>query len=117
MDALTQTLRICGFTRVPHVEMIAAIRDAINSSGGCVLDSHLFSNAVLSIQAEIRADNVPRLFSSLEDAGLHVDATTAASRDSWRIDTEADAVVNVALSVNFLHDDPPLRIEVPAVPG
>jgi hypothetical protein len=118
VDPLVEPLRIAGFTRVPHVEMIARVRDAIGAHGGFILDSHLFSNAVLSISFEIRGGDVEALVSAMTAAGLLLDAQSSSRLAVWDASAvDSDSTIPGMLSINFVHDDPPLRIEVPAVPG
>ena len=118
MDHVTAPLRIAGFTRVPHIEMIARVRDAISSSGGFILDSYMFSNALLSINFEIHGRDVGSLAAAISAAGLRFDAQSTSRLANWDAETVGpDFVMPGALSINFVHDDPPLRIEVPAVPG
>lgn len=115
---IAQPLRISGFTRVPHIEMIALIRDAINSSGGSIFDSYMYSNAMLCVNFEIGRCDVTQLAQALLDAGLLLSADSAAQLGDFGVSSaESGGTVPGALSVNFIHDDPPLRIEVPAVPG
>ena len=118
MDPILEPLRIAGFTRVPHIEMIARVRDAINSSGAFILDSHMFSNAVLSISFEIHGRDVESLATAIAAAGLRFDAQSTSRLAGWATRMIGpDLVVPGSLSINFVHDEPPLRIEVPAVPG
>ena len=42
LDPVGEPLRIAGFSRIPHIEMIARIRDAIGAHGGYILDSPSF---------------------------------------------------------------------------
>ena len=118
MDPAVEPLRIAGFTRVPHVEMIARVRDAISFVGGFILDSHMFSNAVLSISLEVRIRDVESLAAALSAAGLRLDQQSTSRLGAWEAsDIDSDDMIAGSLSINFIHDDPPLRIEVPAVPG
>lgn len=118
LDPFIVPLRIAGFTRVPHIEMIARVRDAISSNDGFILDSHMFSNAMLSISFEIRGRDVESLATAISAAGLLLDAQSTSRLAGWDATMiDPDFVMPGALSINFVHDDPPLRIEVPAVPG
>ena len=115
---MVEPLRIAGFTRVPHIEMIARIRDAISSCGGFILDSHLFSNALLSVSFEVRGRDVESLSAGLSAAGLRIDAQSLSRlRECRERECDSDTVIPGSLSINFIHGDPPLRIEIPAVPG
>lgn len=118
MKSPIRPFRITGFTRLNRGEAIALIRDAIGSYGGFILDSHMYSNAMLAINFEIRASSIGSLVQSLECAGLTMSLESASDgSDPGASSAGPDPIVPGSLNVNFIHDDPPLRIEVPAVPG
>lgn len=111
-------IRIAGFTRLQRGEAIALISDAINSYGGFILDSHMYSNSMLAISFEIRASNISSLVQTLVLAGLSMSLETGSDASDLGAPRDGpDLIVPGSMNVNFIHDDPPLRIEVPAVPG
>ena len=79
------------------------------------MDTPMYSNAMLAMNFEIPADRVGLLVSRLQAAGLSMTREDAPETDAP--DDPRTGVVPGSLSVKFIHDDPELRIEVPAVPG
>jgi len=112
-------IRIEAGTTVPRLEMIARISDAIQAANGFVMDSRYFSNTAVFIGFEIGPSMPPRLQTALSAAGLNF-----SSRSLDSIEQYADVSKSAApglrechLSVTFFHNDPDLRIPVPAIPG
>jgi hypothetical protein len=114
-------LRINGSTRADRHQTISAARDAITSSGGWVTDFKLFSNVSVCLNFEISPGAVARLHSSLGALGLGLsDESERALAGFSRGGLERRAAggdVLGTLQITFVHDEPDLRIEVPAVPG
>lgn len=103
-----------GFTRIPRHEAIARVKDAIGSCGGFILDTHMYSNAMLAINFEIPACEICPLVQALEEAGLALGHDNESVMHDLGV---LDSAISGSLNVNFIHDEPQLRIEVPAVPG
>jgi hypothetical protein len=114
-------LRINGSTRADRHQMIFAARDAITSSGGWVTDFKLFSNLSVCLNFEISRGGVARLHTSLDELGVTLSdeserALTEFSRERPERRAAGGEVLGT-LQIAFVHDEPDLRIEVPAVPG
>ena len=112
-------IRIESGTTVPRLEMIARISDAVQAANGFVMDSRYFPNTALFIGFEIGPSMLPRLQTALSAAGLNF-----SSRSLDSIERYADLSKSAApglrechLSVAFFHNDPDLRIPLPAIPG
>jgi hypothetical protein len=113
-------VRLTAFARSSHNEVIPAARDAIAAAGGSILDFHLFSNAVLCLTIEIRASRLAQLADELAAAGIRLDEGSLALMREVAADGTAAAdaaALDGTLSITLIHDEPPLIIEVPAVPG
>lgn len=118
----TRPLRLTGLAAGSHVEVISAARDSLNDTGGSIVDFHMFSNAILCLNFEIAASRLPALRAALADSGVRLDdrsleALDSASSGAAAAREKAGATVGGTLSINIINDEPPLRIEIPAVPG
>jgi hypothetical protein len=102
-------LRIEGVTKQPRHEVIARMSEAIRANGGDILDSRFFSNTAFFVSIEIDSRRVAGLEDDLKRAGVSVSPATGAIASEGRIACH--------VTVMFVHNDPDLRIEVPAIPG
>jgi hypothetical protein len=114
-------LRINGSTRADRHQTISAARDAITSSGGWVTDFKLFSNISVCLNFEISRGGVARLHSSLDALGVNLSGESeralAGFGGAGPERQAAGGEVPGTLQITFVHDEPDLRIEVPAIPG
>lgn len=111
------TIRIEAATRGQRNEMIARVSEALQSVGASVLDSRFFSNVALFIEAEVPAARLPAVIDALAETQLQLDSrSVGAIRTLPRSAQMADLCL-IHLSVTFIHNDPDLRITVPAIPG
>lgn len=111
--------RINGSTRRERQEAIAAISEAIGASGGWLLDFHVFSNVSISLSVEIDEGRLPGFYRALVDAGL---SPGRESEEAWAGlagggGEPTGHEVAGTVQVTFIHNEPDLRVEVPAVPG
>jgi hypothetical protein len=118
-----EPLRLNGFTTVNRHQMIPLAREALLKNGGDILDVHFFSNISLCVNFELPANRIRQLQSSLEAIDLQLSAETRKSLASYRTPeaddsgAESSAHASGTLQITFIHNEPDLRIEVPAVPG
>lgn len=118
-----QPLRLTGFSRGTHVEVVSRSRDALIGVGASILDFHMFSNAILCLTFEIAPEALSSLPAALADAGVSVDAVSRTAMEeaigavSGAASDDASERLEGSLSINLINDEPALRIEVPAVPG
>jgi pimeloyl-ACP methyl ester carboxylesterase len=116
-------LQLRGVTRTDRQVMISRVRDAILNSGGYILDFHMFSNTAISINFEVSVGNIKKLSSSLAATNLNLyqesqDLLTDCCEQLEQLDERAKAVdIAGGLHITFVHDEPDLRIECPAIPG
>jgi hypothetical protein len=123
INMTSKFLRIIGYAKGDRSHMISALRDLINENGGWILDFKLFSNISICINFEISAKNVERLRMALLENNVQLsDESSALLMDFCnQLDpsdelSEAPGVMG-AIQVTFIHNEPDLRIEVPAIPG
>jgi hypothetical protein len=116
-------LRIIGSTKGDRNHIITVLRDLINESGGWILDFKLFPNISICINFEISARNVERLRLALSENNVQLsDESSALLMDfcnQLNPDDEFSGASEVmgSIQVTFIHNEPDLRIEVPAIPG
>ncbi len=108
-------LRLNGITRVDRLAMTCRLRQAITDSGGFITDFRQFSNKSICLNFEIESSHVARLHAALLATDLQLSAETEESLES--LEGEQGAEVAGTLQATFVHDEPDLRIPVPAVPG
>jgi len=112
-------IMLSAVTRVNRHAAMADINDAINSLGW--IEQHvLFSNIQVNFRFHMEAAKLPALAERLDALGVHVDA--AASQEIAervrKAEGKADAAeLPASLAVTFLHNEPDMKREVPAVPG
>jgi len=107
-----------GLTRVDRLTAMTRLEEAIGQANGWLLDFHLFSNLAAAFHLEVPPHRLPQLLVALEEAGFSIDVPEAGAdlSDSLSTDEEAGEVA-VTLQITFLHDEPDLRRESPAIPG
>lgn len=119
---MTERLFIQAITRQPRIEVTALAERAITDSGGWILDHHLFSNLAISLTFEIAAANVARLCDGLCATGLELTSESGAQLTALADGTRgSDATdkgdITGYLQITFVHDEPDLRRDVPAIAG
>jgi hypothetical protein len=114
-------IRINAFTRADRNEVILLASEAINSSGGWLIDSKLFSNVSINFNFEIEMKNVERLYRALDVIDIRLTEKSRAAlevltQSASNADAPAGDVVGT-LQITFIHNEPDLRIEIPPIPG
>ncbi len=111
-----QFLQLSGFTRAERIQMTNQISEAINQAGAWITDFHLYSNIVICINFEVPIAHLDRLAASLQQTGLHL---SQENLDQLAPVKEATLKQELAgtLQITFIHNEPDLRREIPAVPG
>ena len=98
--------------------MLSRVRRAISDSGGWILDIRLFSNVSVCLRFEIPFDLVKRLREELEASGLVLSGKSPDGHSDFTADgSEAHEDIAGSLQITFVHSEPDLKIEVPAIPG
>jgi hypothetical protein len=108
-------------TREPRNEMLARISEAFRTAQSCVIDFRFFSNLALLIKAEVSSAMLADLRRSLSATGLRFSEQSVAAMDRFCEKAEASASPQgdclCHLFVTFIHGEPDMRIEIPAIPG
>ncbi len=111
-------LRINAVTREDRNEMISRVKEAMTGSGAWIVDVKQFSNVSVCFNFEIPGHKASRLRAALVDVGLRLAPENDDSVSSIRDQAESDhADLAGTLQITFIHNEPDLRIEVPAIPG
>ena len=109
-------------TRLPRNEMITRAERAISESGGWVLGHHLYSNLAISLAFEITVANMAGLLDHLQETALALTSESVAKLTSFaKVElgskTNSNESVTGYLHITFIHNEPDLRRDVPAIPG
>lgn len=99
-------LRLEIITRRERNSAISAVRDAVQSAGGWIIDHKFFSNTVASINFELGYQDIDKFISLLETAGLNPEIIQDCSRDQ-------SGEVRCGIALTFVHDEPDMKRDVP----
>ncbi len=109
---------ISGVARRDRHEVTADINDAISAVGGWVIDHTLFSNIAITIQCSLPSLRLHEFQRRVAEAGVKLDDdSTAKIQAMVEKSLPKPSDTTASLNVTFIHDEPDLRREIPAVPG
>jgi hypothetical protein len=118
MSVVNNKLRINAVTRADRNEVIERVRQAMIDSGAWVLDVKQFSNVSMCFQFEIPIAQTNKFREALIEAELQLAEESNAFFSSARSHSESDeSDIAGTLQITFIHNEPDLRIKVPAIPG
>ena len=112
-----QFLQLSGFTRANRIQMTDRVSEAINQAGAWITDFHLYSNILICINFEVPCSKLSSLAASLQETGLHL---SQESLEQLRLANDSmlkQQELVGTLQITFIHNEPDLNREVPAVPG
>ncbi len=115
-------LRINCFTKANRHEVISRVKDAFLRSGGFITDFHMFSNASLCVNFELPLHSINKFRLLLSEIEMQLSEESKVVLESYISGDNTgeelkEAEVVGTLQISFFHDEPDLRIEVPAIPG
>lgn len=113
---MREVLRINASTRTDRNLITAHAKEAILQSGGWILDFKLFSNISICINFEIASARIEELRATLNQIDLRVSRQSQEALKNF-IDKQNDDDIAGTLQITFIHDEPDLRRDVPAIPG
>lgn len=102
-------------TRRERKEATSLAFDCINRLGGWIDDSHMFSNIMTNIRFTIAAGRLGPLLAALGDEAITIEPEAAGRAAA--VPPGAENEQSCTLQLTFIHDEPDLRREIPAVPG
>ena len=113
---MAKPFRLQGYTRAPRHELIQAVRDALLGVGVHLTDVQAFSNASVRLTLEAPASRLEDLHRALSALPLALTPDLEAFLASAGSDG-VPALREGTLALFFQHQDPDLRLTIPAVPG
>jgi len=103
---------LSAVTRVERKAATSFVFDTVNRLGGWIDDTRMYSNLMNTIRLTLPAGAFAELVAVLSEAGIAVDPPEGL--DEIR-DPAAERMATLQLT--FIHDEPDLKREIPAVPG
>jgi hypothetical protein len=111
-------LTLTAITRQDRYQALGDANSAISHAGGWLISHTLFSNIAATLRCELPLSGLSIFRDSLDGAAIRLDHDSLHHIDSKSESGESpDTEVPLILSITFLHNQPDLRQEVPAVPG
>ncbi|MBD2247229.1 hypothetical protein [Nostoc sp. FACHB-888] len=110
-------LRLDGFTKAERIGMTARVSEAINQAGAWITDFHLYSNILICINFEVPSTKLEKLAVFLQETGLHLSQESLEQLIPANDSTLTYKELVGTLQITFVHNEPDLLREVPAVPG
>ncbi len=112
-----QFLRLDGFTRAERIGLTYRVSEAINQAGAWITDFHQYSNILICINFQVPIVNLDKLAATLQETDLQLSQESLAQlmpdHDSMLKEQELIGT----LQITFIHNEPDLLRDVPAVPG
>ena len=108
-------VRIHGKTLQERLGITAAASDAVGEAGGYILDFKQFSNLAVVFTIELPPSGFAKLRDKL--AGLGVILEQPSNDERAFLDAAVSGQIPGSLRLDFQHEEPDLRIPIPAVPG
>ena len=108
-------IRLQGKTSAGRHAVTSAASDAIVAAGGHVLDYNQFSNLAVNFTLELPPAGFARLRLALKEIGVVLAPPSAEELAAAA--QPAGQEVPGSLRIDFEHNEPDLRIPIPAVPG
>lgn len=111
-------IMLTGVTHANRHQVTAEINDAVVSSGGWVTDHTFFSNIATNFRMVLAPEGLARFRDLVNAAGVHLDDESEAVISALMAKEKGlPDELPASLNVTFIHNEPDLRREVPAVPG
>lgn len=99
-----------GVTRVERRSATQHVFDTVNRLGGWIDDTRMYSNLMNTIRLTLPAFAFKAFVDALDEAGIVVEPLQDLGGDP-----KAERMATLQLS--FIHDEPDLHRDVPAIPG
>ncbi len=112
-----QFLHLDGFTRAERIQMTDRVSEAINQAGAWITDFHQYSNLLICINFQVPGANLDRLATNLQETGLRLSQESLDQLKPSNDTALTDQELIGTLQITFIHDEPDLLRDIPAVPG
>lgn len=117
---LPSVIRVKGFTRENRYEMIDYAVNSIQTCGGWVTNHTMYSNKIIVINFEIEAKGVRNLLHLFNQNGLVLFAESSQMMNEFSeyiVKGKEEKEIVGSINITFINDEPPIRNEVPPIPG
>jgi hypothetical protein len=112
MACMMRILMLNAVTRRERKDATSFVFDTVNRLGGWIDDVQMYSNLMNTIRLTLAVGAYPALIAALREGGIAVDEP---GTDLAGNDPAAERMAT--LQITFIHDEPDMRRDVPAVPG
>lgn len=109
------TIMIQGKTSQDRHQVTSGVSKAVSSAGGYILDFKQFSNLSVCFNIELPPAGFFKLRKELDTIKVLLKPPT--EMEMVASEKSEDADIPCSLQVLFFHEEPDLRIPIPAVPG
>lgn len=110
-------VRLTAFTRKNRHHSMADLDEAIADAGGWISAHTLFSNISASVAFSLPTGGLGDFLARATRAGITFDAGSRGRLMDGDAPRQSGDDIPLSLNITFIHDEPDLRREVPAVPG
>ena len=111
-------LMISGVTKAERHNVTSEVNNAVSAAGGWIIDHTLFSNIAITLRFSLPSQRLDEWRRRVVAAGVRLDEDSLAKvRALMEKAAPRPADLTVSFNVTFIHDEPDLRREIPAVPG
>jgi hypothetical protein len=110
-------LRLEGLTTADRLGMLTQVSEAINQSGAWITDFHQYSNLLICINFQVPNTSLGKLAVTLSATGLHLSQKSLEQLMPIADMTPPESELIGTLQITFIHNEPDLLREIPAVPG
>lgn len=113
--ARRRLIQLQGSTRAERHAVTSQASDAILACRGYILDYNQFSNLAVCFTIEIPPARLADLRTRL--AALEVSLQPASAEETALSGSASTEEIAASLRITFIHNEPDLRLEIPAIPG
>jgi hypothetical protein len=96
--------------------MTDRVSEAINQAGAWITDFHQYSNILICINFQVPIANLDRLAAMLQETGLQLSQESLEQLRSAHDSTLNTHELVGTLQITFVHNEPDLLRNIPAVP-
>ena len=114
---VAEALRLNLVTTRERHSVIAELHTQLVAASASVTDFQQFSNVSVCLTLEWEQHLGTRIAEAIRCSGLHLAESSLRALQHSAVAANRNRMVEASLQITFIHNDPDLRIPVPAVPG